>query len=101
MNLIDFGFDSSIKVLGVMRDTMEAKYLCEDMLEIDLPGGLTIGIGWEPHCDPSGAFHIALFRKYSTENVIAPIITNEIQTAVSEIKRLAVEYRWLCFNLKP
>ncbi|MGC1274009.1 MAG: hypothetical protein WBC44_09905 [Planctomycetaceae bacterium] len=57
---LDFGPDVVVK--GAIFDTDNPAYLREDLLEIDLPSGLTISVGWEPHRDPDGSYHIRVFR---------------------------------------
>lgn len=62
MKPIDLDFGPDVVVKGAIYDTDDPAYLREDLLEIDLPSGLTISVGWEPHRDPNGHFHVRVFR---------------------------------------
>lgn len=89
MNKIDFGLPQAVVVKGAIYDTMDPQYLREELLEIDLPDGLTISVGWEPHCDPSGSFRIVLFKDYWTDNRIE-YRAKDLAEAIDTIRWLAV-----------
>jgi len=61
----------------LFRDSSLAE-LDQDILEIDLPSGLTIAVGWHPECDPDGKFHIVVFSRYWSNQIVEPITTNSV-----------------------
>ena len=87
MTPIDLQLSPGAIVKGAIYDSMDPRFLREDLLEIDLPSGLTISVGWVPHCDPSGAFQIVLFHEYWAEK------KNEYQTRSLD-KALDIVRKW-------
>lgn len=87
MKPIDLKLDPAVVVKGAMYDSSDPRFLREDLLEIDLPSGLVIAVGWEPHCDPKGSYRIVLFRDFRTE-VLEEFETKNLDDALRIIKEL-------------
>jgi hypothetical protein len=49
---------------GSLPATQEVVELVSGMLEIDLPDGRTIDVGWVPEHDPAGAYRVVVYRDY-------------------------------------
>ena len=49
---------------GSLHDDYEIEDLDQEILEIDLPIGLTIDVGWYPQFDRDGAFQIVVYRQF-------------------------------------
>lgn len=77
---------------GVMFNTYEPAYLCEDMLEIDLPSGLTIDVGWCPEEDPKGSFRVVLYHEHWHNQAIPPILSQTIPDVVEIVEMLATRF---------
>lgn len=65
--------------------------LDQDILEIDLPTGLTLAVGWYPECDPAGEFRITLFKEYWM-NRVAERTARDIATVVDLVEGLAERF---------
>jgi hypothetical protein len=77
---------------GFLYEDYELFELDQDILEIDLPSGLTIDVGWYPQHDPNGAFQIVVFKDYWDAQKQKPILArNPIQVA-SLVEALASAY---------
>ena len=64
MSTIELRLGGDVKVRGSLHDTSDPSYLTEDMIEIDLPDGRTIEVGWLPERDPGGAYRLTVFKDY-------------------------------------
>jgi hypothetical protein len=49
-------------VRGAIYRELHPDLLLQDILEIDLPSGKTIDVGWYPEHDVAGAFRVRLYR---------------------------------------
>lgn len=92
MNPIDLQLGDDVIVKGCVYQTKEPVYLREDLLEIDLPSGLTIDVGWYPEGDPGGAYRIVLFRGHWANQVVEPITTPDTDRAIEIIRTLCAIY---------
>lgn len=88
MKPIDLKLPASAVVKGALYNSLEPPFLIEEILEIDLPTGITISVGWQPEFDASGAFHIAVFRGYWT-NLLEEYQTKDLFSLVDLICQLA------------
>ena len=88
MKPIDLHLGDDVIVKGNLYPTKDPVYLREDLLEIDLPSGVTIDVGWYPEGDPEGAYRIVVFKGYWVRQIIEPITTPETDRAVQVIRSL-------------
>lgn len=65
--------------------------LDQDILEVELPNGLTVAVGWFPECDPTGHFVVTTFRRYWTDKVGDPLTAKTPQDAADIVRRIAEE----------
>ena len=77
---------------GQLCVTYDPAYLVQDILEIDLPNGITIDVGWHPESDPSGSFRIVVYRDYWSNQLTKPILTKEVLEVVESVRQLVREY---------
>ncbi len=69
------------KVLyGELYDTLDPAYLTQDILHVELPGGIYIDVSWYPEHEPSGRWHCRVFRG-EWENNLADLYTRDIHEA--------------------
>ncbi len=66
--------------------------LDQDLLEIVLPNGMKIDVGWFPENDPSGRFVVRVYRKYRTQPVRAPIEANRPIEVAATLANLVKQY---------
>lgn len=92
MKPIDLHLDDDVIVKGCLYPTKDPVYLREDLLEIDLPSGLTIDVGWYPEGDPEGKYRIVLFRGYWENQLLEPITTPDTDKATKIIETLSAMY---------
>ncbi|HEY5311121.1 MAG TPA: hypothetical protein VIK18_01335 [Pirellulales bacterium] len=64
MAKIELNLGGDVKVRGTLYDKSDPNYLSEDMIEIDLPDGRTVEVGWLPDRDPSGSYRLTVFKDY-------------------------------------
>ena len=92
MNPIDLELPPDVVIKGCLFPTKEPAYLREDLLELDLPSGLSIDVGWYPEGDPSGAYRIVVFKDYWLNQKTEPIKTNSTDSVVLSIRELCRKY---------
>lgn len=93
MNKVEFTFPESVVVRGALFTTTDPTYLVQDLLEIDLPNGITIDAGWYPESDPNGSFQLVVFKGYWENQLREPFETQSITELASEVNRLVHEYQ--------
>ena len=63
MTLINLSFLTSrfpdVKINGQIFESKDPILLSEDLLEVSLPTGRTIDVGWYPEHDSAGAYRVA------------------------------------------
>ena len=90
MNPIDLNLADNlvIEIRGCVYDSMDAGFLCDDILEVDLRTGKTIEVGWVG--DPSnGYFRIVVFRDFWTNQIGSEIRVHTPKEVVEWIQYLA------------
>ena len=96
MNPIDLKLSelglNQVVVKGQLYHTYDPADLDQDILEIDLPNGISIDVGWHPESDPGGSFRIVVFRNFWPNQLRDPIRTQNVSEVVEAVRRLAVEY---------
>jgi len=79
-------------VKGALYNTYDLDYLSEDLLEIDLPSGLTIDVGWYPEGERPGTFQVVIFKQFWQNQILPPIKTESLPELVRIIEMLAEEF---------
>lgn len=74
-------------IRGQLEDTTDPTWLLQDMVEIDLPNGNTIDIGWHPECDINGYYRIVLFKD-QWENKIEEFNTKKTQEVYNIVEEI-------------
>lgn len=81
IDLSSFASHADVVVKGEIYDSDDTDVLLQDLLEIGLPSGNTIDVGWYPEHDPNGQYRVILyrdftgdpFRRYETPDVYVAI----------------------------
>ena len=81
-----------IKVTGQLWDTQDPVYLDQDILDIKLPNGNSIDVGWHPESDPNGSFRIVVYRDYWSNQLTDPITTKDAFEVPQIVYQLAEGY---------
>ncbi len=77
-----------VEIRGCLYDSMDAGFLCDDILEVDLCTGKTIEVGWVG--DPSnGYFRIVVFRDFWTNQIGSEIRVHTPKEVVEWVQYLA------------
>ena len=79
------------QVTGELYDAYAPEDLDQDLLQVALPNGLVIDVGWYPGGDSSGAFKVVVYRDYWRNQIAPPVITTNPHEAADAVVRLARE----------
>jgi hypothetical protein len=79
----------SKNIRGELRDDFDVCELDQDILEADLPNGVTISVGWFPECDPNGEFRINAFKNYWANKVSTTLTAKNSVEAANVVRLLA------------
>ena len=95
---LDFIRELGVLVKGEIFDSHNPDVLLQDLLEIELPDGKIIDVGWYPEHDPTGRYRITLYecitvhyiKRYYAENVhVALTFVSELIRAFSNVSTLS------------
>jgi len=81
-----------IKIKGQLYDTMDPVYLVQDILDIELPNGISIDVGWHPESDISGTYRVVVYRGYWSNQLTDPSRTKYALEVVDIVQRLVKEF---------
>jgi hypothetical protein len=81
-------------VRGELYDDPSHSYGLGDVLEIELPTGHTIDVGWDEDC-PRDPFRIVVYREYFGDRVV-DFRVREVDDVVREVEQLAKQYIQPC-----
>lgn len=83
---VDLGLPASVVVRGGLPRSQAPADLVGDMLEIDIPDGTTLEVGWEPEHDPGGWYRVVIFRGYWPAGEVWRVSTQD--EVVAMIRRI-------------
>lgn len=55
----------TVTIKGEIFNSKSPVVLSEDLLEVSLPSGRTIDVGWYPEHNPSGSYRVLLYRDHT------------------------------------
>src|SRR5260370_39838846 len=87
----DLRLPDGVEVLGELIDTSEPDHLLQDLLQVKLPSGVIIDVGWYPECDPTGHYRVVAFRD-NWCNQLDSVQTREMSSVVATVQRLATKF---------
>lgn len=90
MSAIQLNLPADVVVKGELEREFDPTDRDENVLEIDLPNGLTIDVGWYPELK---GFQIVVFRDYWHNQDRKPIVTDDPFEVARIIRQLVAEYR--------
>jgi hypothetical protein len=82
------------QVRGILYDDPAHVYGLGDVLEVDLPTGLTIDVGWDEE-STEGRFRIVVYREYFGDRFV-DFHVRDVDDVVTEVQRLAAEWSRPC-----
>jgi hypothetical protein len=80
------------QITGTLYDQYLPEDLDQDILQVRLPNGLTIDVGWYPEGDPNGAFKVVVYQRYWRNQLCDPVVTKKPSEAAKAVERLATKY---------
>jgi hypothetical protein len=91
MKTVDLGrLPPGTQVRGVLYEDPAHVYGLGDVLEVELPTGLTIDVGWDED-SPEAPFRLTVYREYFGDHSI-DFHVRDIAHVVTEVQRLAAEF---------
>lgn len=91
MSKIELPAPRFAKVQGALYDTTDIHDLTQDMLQIELPGGLFIDVGWYPQWNPSGRYMILVFRD-NVDDTLERIRSRNVSFVAAKVASLIGKY---------
>jgi hypothetical protein len=91
MSWTELRLPKNVVVKGALPTGQLPRDLVDDMLEIDLPDGTTIDVGWVPEHDPRGAYRIVVFRDYWVNQVEEPLYTRSRERVLEALLAIVRE----------
>ena len=92
MNTVNLNLPKGTIVKGQLCVDYDVESLDQDILEITLPSGVTIDVGWIPEYDPNGQFRIVVYRDYWRNQLTAPEFVAGVPDLCASVERLAELY---------
>ena|ERR1700733_1163244 len=89
MNAIDLNLPQGCVVKGILLPQYPIEDLDQEILEVDLPDGSTIDVGWYPQFDRNGSFQIYVYRDYWENQEEAPVLASTPESVAHEIEVIA------------
>jgi hypothetical protein len=88
MNSITLNVPAAAVVKGELLCQYSIQDLDQDILEVELPNGVVIDVGWFPQYDPKGHFRLSVYHLYRNEPLRPPIDLEtpfQVAKAVEEV----------------
>jgi hypothetical protein len=79
-------------LVGELRDDFAADELDQDILQISLPGGVVIDVGWRPEYELDGEFEVVVYRGDWDNPLLKPVREKDPLALADIITDLAREY---------
>jgi hypothetical protein len=79
-------------VRGELYPPEEVDMLTQDMLEVELPGGVFVDVGWFPEHDPGGRYVITAFAGEYENRLGSPVRTSSYEEALFTVLDLAARF---------
>ncbi len=76
-------------IRGDLHPPNDLALLTQDMLEVELPNGVIIDVGWYPEHDPNGEYGIAVFQDHPDKPLEKPIYTKNLTDAIVAVETIA------------
>ena len=76
-----------VTVTGEVYDSMEPDFLLQDLVEVELPNGEIVDLGWYPEHDPTGQFRVVVFD-YQSMTRSEEHFTGDLATALNIVERI-------------
>ena len=92
MKPVKLDLPDGVEVRGELLSGRQPDCMLQDLLELKLPTGITIDVGWHPESDPNGSYRVVVFRDYWRNQLQQPVLTRSIRELVTIVEKLAREY---------
>ena len=71
---------------------MNTEDLDEDLLQLELPDGCVLDVGWYPSCDPSGRYVLQIVKDRNWQEPVEKIETTSLREIWHELENI-LRYR--------
>lgn len=92
MSVIELNLPAAATVVGELLSNYEADERDEDVVQISLPTGFVIDVGWSESQQEGGSFRISVFYEDWLNQDRAPIFADDPYDVASYVEELAREY---------
>jgi len=91
MTAVHLSLPEEAIVRGALYAENDPAYLVQDLLEVELPRGIFIDVGWYPDHDPNGHYRIVVFER-SWDNQLADYVTTDVTDVKFQVESLAERF---------
>jgi hypothetical protein len=72
--------------------TTDPTFLDQDLVFVELPGGMSIDVSWSPEGDPSGCYFITMFRHGAFDVPVRQVETRHARLAARFVEMFAGQW---------
>ena len=80
-------------ITGELYPDFDGRNLDQDILQVAMPSGITIDVGWYPSNDANGCFKIVTYRDYWRDTVRPTVETKNPHVVAATVREIAEELR--------
>jgi hypothetical protein len=92
MDAISLNLPEGTVVKGMLLRHYDIEDLDQEILEVDLPSGQTIDVGWYPQYDAEGSFQISVYRDYWENREQKPVFTKTPESVAMILREIAFRF---------
>jgi hypothetical protein len=89
MTYNDLDLPAGAVMKGAIPPGQSELELVADMIEVDLPDGTTIEVGWVPEHNPSGSYRLVVFRDWWANKEESPLFTRSREQVIELVRAIA------------
>jgi hypothetical protein len=82
---------TNAEIRGEIHPPDDLPLLTQDMLEVELPNGVIIDVGWYPEHDPNGEYGIAVFQDHPDNPLQEAYYTKNLADAILAVESIAFQ----------
>jgi hypothetical protein len=79
------------KIRGELHPPSNLALLTQDMLEVELPNGIIIDVGWYPEHDRNGEYAVIVFEGHPDKPLSEPYYSKDPEEVIRRVESLAKE----------
>ena len=90
--MIELRLPEGATVRGVLEHVLQPEWLTQDVLEVTLPNGAVIDVGWYPEHNLEGSFWIRVFLEDWDHQLTDPILRRDPHDVKELVEQLAEHF---------